>query len=183
MTSIPNTIEWDKMKSKNIMIGVGTLIGILLFSKKSNASNMENNRNIHLPTSNFQMRGCDPKGCGHYGASRGSRKHNGIDVVVKKGQNIYSPITGYISRYPFPYASDLSYKGIEIIGEGEHKGYKVKIFYCSPTVARNTKVSKGQKIAIAQAINEKYGPDMINHIHVEMYKNNTRLNPEIYLKA
>lgn len=167
--------------NKGIMIGIGALIGLMLMSKKSKANTMSKNRFIHLPTEDFELRDCDPMGCGYYGASRGSRKHMGIDLVVSKGEAIYSPITGYVSRYPYPYSSDLSFTGIEIIGEGEHQGLKVKIFYCTPTVLRNSKVTKGQKIATAQAINEKYGSSMRNHIHVEFYKNGTRVNPEQYL--
>lgn len=163
-----------------MIIGIGAFIGLLLMSKKSRG-NMAKNKYIYDLTDDMEVRGCDPKGCGHYGASRGSRKHSGIDLVIQKGEPVYSPITGYVSRYPYPYASDLKYKGIEIIGEGEHKDLKVKIFYCVPVAQRNAKVVKGQKVAVAQAINEKYGKAMTNHIHVEFYKNNVRVDPTPYL--
>lgn len=163
------------------MLGIGACIGLLLLSKKSKAGNMGNKRFIYNLTDDMEVRGCDPKGCGHYGASRGSRKHMGIDLVVERGAPIYSPITGYISRYPYPYASDLRFKGVEIIGEKEHKDLKIKIFYCSPTVSINTKITKGQKVAVAQAITDKYGLKMTNHIHVEFYKNNQRVDPTPYI--
>lgn len=165
------------MKNQTAFIALGAL-GLILLGV--NAS--KNKRFIAAITDNMKMRPCDGQGCGHWGASRGGRKHWGVDITVKKGGNVYSPITGYISRYPYPYASDLSYRGIEIIGTEEHKGLKVKIFYCIPKVAQKTKVKKGQKIAIAQAINEKYGASMTNHLHVEFYKNNQRLDPTELLK-
>lgn len=163
------------------MIGIGSILGLMFLSKKAKSGAVNSNKYIYNLTDAMEMRTCDPMGCGHYGASRGSRKHMGLDVVVSKGDTIYSPITGYVSRFPYPYASDLKYKGIEIIGEGEHQGLKVKIFYCLPTLSIRAKVSKGQKIATAQAINEKYGKSMTNHIHIEFYKNNINVDPTTYL--
>lgn len=164
------------MNNQTALITLGVL-GLILLGKNTNKTK----RFIAPITDNMKLRPCG-MGCGHYGASRGSRKHWGVDIVVKKGGNVYSPITGYISRYPFPYPSDLSYKGIEVIGTGEHEGLKVKIFYCIATLAKRTKVTKGQKIGKAQAINEKYGAAMTNHLHVQFYRNGQGFNPTTLLK-
>ncbi len=124
-------------------------------------------------------RGCDQNwGCGSFGASRsgGSRKHNGLDIKTAVGQQILSPISGKVTRFPFPYGDDLSYTGIEIINDT----YKVKIFYMKPSVLVNSEVTKGQVIGNAQNVTAKYSSTMTNHIHLEVYnvKTGALLNPE-----
>ncbi len=125
-------------------------------------------------TTENKIRGCDPSGCGHFGADRGSRKHEGIDIVVKEGETIISPIDGEVIRYPFPYSGDINYKGILI----RNKDLEVKIFYLNPT-APVGKISKGQKIGIAQNIAKKYpSKPMTPHIHLEVRDNKGNLlNP------
>lgn len=115
------------------------------------------------------VRKSDPFGQGHYGAPRGSRKHEGVDIVTIVGENIYSPIAGKVTRFPFPYGNDLSYTGIEI----KNETYTIKIFYVKPTAKIGAAVSVGTKVAIAQNIAKKYGSTMINHCHVEVIENKT----------
>lgn len=154
------------------MGGILTTALMFLANKKAKAGL------INKITKKFSIRECDAYGCGHYEASRGSRKHYGIDVVTQKGDAIYSPITGYLNRLAYPYASDLSYKGIEIIGTGIHQGFKVKIFYCIPTIKIGASVVAGvTKVAESQAINEKYSTKMTNHVHLEVYKDNKIIDP------
>ncbi|UUC45590.1 M23 family metallopeptidase [Flavobacterium cerinum] len=113
---------------------------------------------------NQKIRGCDAHGCGSFGASRGGRTHNGVDVVVTPGQNIVSPISGTITRFPYPYKGDFNYKGIEI----KNSEYTVMIFYMNTTVLANTKVTAGQTIGKAQNIAAKYGNGMTPHVHIEV---------------
>ena len=121
------------------------------------------------------MRDCDPQGCGTFGAGRGSRTHKGIDIVFEVGEDVLSPISGTISRYPIPYANDRSIKGIEI----KNASYRVMLFYVENQLPIGTKVTKGQKIATAQNIAGKYGGGMINHVHLEVYDSKgALLNPE-----
>lgn len=151
------------MKKKHWYI-LGTITALLIMSTK---------KTFAKATDNNIIRGCDGFGCGSFGASRsgGTRSHIGVDFITTPGQNIFSPIEGEITRYPYPYGSDLSYTGIEIV----NKTYKVKIFYVAPTVLIGGEVKAGQKIAVSQNIAAKYGSSMTNHIHVEVYKkvNNT----------
>lgn len=127
-------------------------------------------------TTNNAKRGCDPMGCGEFGASRGTRKHIGLDIKAVPGESIFSPISGKVTRFPFPYGSDLSFTGIEIV----NNEYSVKIFYMKANVAANSLVSKGQIIGNAQDIAKKHGGGMINHIHIEVRdKQGNLINPEI----
>lgn len=137
---------------------------------------MKSNKVFASPTKSAVVRGCDPLGCGSFGASRsgGSRPHNGIDYKASPGEAIYSPIAGKITRIAYPYANDLSYTGIEIV----NTSYKVKMFYLSPTLPVGTQVVAGQRIGTAQNISAKHGSAMVNHIHFEVYdKNGNLLNP------
>lgn len=127
-------------------------------------------------TKNQRIRGKDAFGSGTFQASRdgGSRLHSGVDIVATAGQAIYAPVTGKITRLAYPYASDLSYTGLEIINDD----YNIKIFYIAPTVAIGSQVAAGQKIAVAQHIAAKYGAGMINHVHIEIRnKNGELINP------
>lgn len=124
---------------------------------------------------NQQFRKCDPFGCGHFGATRGNRKHNGVDVLFAEGEAVKSPIRGVVTRYAYPYASDPSYKGIEI----QNEKYTVKMFYLISTVAVGTKINASDIIGKAQNIAQKYGKGMNNHVHLEVRDNKGNLlNPE-----
>lgn len=128
----------------------------------------------------FEIRN-DGKGQGHFGASRGSRSHAGIDVVCLPGEVIYSPIEGYVNRdVNRVYASDPNYQGIEITGTGKHQGLKVKMFYCSRAINLNDEFFEGTPVAFAQDISEKYGPSMIPHIHLEVRLNGQLTDPLNY---
>ncbi len=117
----------------------------------------------------------DSQGHGYYGAPRGSRKHNGVDLVVEKGDQVLAPENGVLKRSAQPYSSDPKYKGFVLVGDS---GLEWKVFYCilEPNII-GTRVSKGQHIATAQAISEKYNSSMIDHIHVEIRKDEKRIDP------
>lgn len=147
-----------------------TTAGIIayLFMKPTNA--------FSKITALNSLRNCDPRGCGHFGAPRGSRTHAGLDIIAIPGETIFSPITGTVTRFPFAYGDDLSFTGIEI----KNDVFDVKIFYLKPTVLANTKVKKGQVIGMAQNIAKKHGGGMKNHVHIEVRnKLGILIDPEI----
>lgn len=136
----------------------GLALIIYLMSSKANTV-------IAKVVTNQAPRKCDPSGCGHFGASRGSRTHNGVDIVTVPGEAVFSPISGRVNRYAIPYANDNRYSGIEITGAN----FRVKMFYLQPTVAVGTQVTAGQRIGTAQNIAAKFSNPMTNHVHVEFY--------------
>ncbi len=151
----------DNEKKNNyvtpVILGItitGLIIVLTMTAKKAFAAIVPNQK----------IRGCDAHGCGSFGASRGGRKHEGVDIVVTPGTKILSPITGKVIRYPFPYPGDIFYKGILI----ENEQYSVKIFYLNPTAIQNTTVKQGGVIGVAQNIASKYSPGMTNHVHMEV---------------
>lgn len=112
-----------------------------------------------------KVRPKDPQGSGHYLASRGSRPHMGVDLLTRPGQKVYAPFSGTVTRFPYPYASDTSFTGVEI----QNKMQKLKAFYVTPAVQKGQNVRAEQLIGYSQDIASKYGKGMMNHIHVELY--------------
>ena len=145
------------MASKKLIFSIGAIALVTYLSMKTNK--------LYALTTANTLRGCDPLGCGSFGAKRGTRKHSGVDIKATPGESIYSPISGTITRIAYPYADDLSYKGVEIV----NADCKVKIFYMTATVAVGSQVKAGQKIGVAQNISAKHGAAMTNHVHLEMY--------------
>ena len=126
----------------------------------------------------------DIAGDGHYGASRsnGTRKHAGVDLEISPGQIIKAPFKAKIIREAYPYASDLSYHGI-YLQSLEDKDIKVKMFYLKKlsNLKAGDLIQAGDPIAFAENISAKYSKSMTPHIHVEIYQNDVRVNPENYL--
>lgn len=144
------------MKKKHIIIGASAILIYLLMSNSNKA--------FAKPTASNKIRQCDPFGCGTYLASRGNRKHEGEDYSISPGESVFSPISGTVTRIAYPYASDMSYKGVEI----KNDELTVKIFYMVTTAKIGSTVKAGDLIGTAQNIAAKYGSTMVNHIHVEI---------------
>jgi len=141
--------------------------------------------NIYLAEHELTVRN-DTAGSGWFGAPRGytedgnERTHAGIDFITQEGWNIYSPIDGKVNQ-SFPYAGDSDWTGLTITGINEYQGYTVKMWYFNPTVTNGT-VSKGKSIGTAAAISNRYpnARTMQDHIHLEVRKNGTLLDPLPY---
>ncbi len=132
---------------------------------------------ITNPVQNGRIRNQDSWGSGAFGAPRGSRKHNGLDISATHGEKIYSPINGKVIRKSFPYATDLKYTGVVIEGQGVHLGISIKIFYMNPLPSIiGTHIQAGEYIGAAQNLTTKY-PKITNHIHLEVKKNGSVLDP------
>lgn len=107
----------------------------------------------------------DYEGSGEYGASRGSRKHNGIDYVCQKGQAIVAPFDLVIERIALPKMdsplSGIKWRAVRSTG---------KMFYFSPLpVLIGKMVKKGDVIGVAQSVSEDYGlTNMKDHIHFQI---------------
>lgn len=110
------------------------------------------------------VRGRDNRGAGYYGASRGSRVHNGVDLVCEYGEDVICQINGVVSKLGYPYANDLSFRYVQITDE---EGYDHRYFYVSPQVAISDIVERGQLIGVAQNLAEKYS-GITPHVHYEV---------------
>lgn len=108
-------------------------------------------------------RRCDGHGCGHYGASRGTRTHKGVDLNCKPKTLVYSPVAGTVTKIGYPYSDDLSYRYVEI----SEQGYAFRVFYVDPLVEKGQKVSKTTIIGEAQDLRDRYS-GIQNHVHFEI---------------
>ncbi len=107
----------------------------------------------------------DRMGSGYYQASRGNRKHAGVDYITSPGEEVYMPFDGKLVREARPYPGDYIITGCLLQGEN----YGLKIFYMVPNfelVGKDLKV--GTVIGVTQDIRVKYGSAMTPHIHVEL---------------
>jgi hypothetical protein len=113
----------------------------------------------------------DMHGGGAFGSRRGSKFHDGLDIVVEPGDPIFSMIDGVVEKVDYPYASDLGWTGIQI---GNHT-VRTEIWYMTPQIpSGNLFVKEGDLIGTAQDISQKYPPtekipgEMTPHIHVRV---------------
>lgn len=109
----------------------------------------------------------DAAGSGHFGAPRGSRKHNGIDILAEPGLLLLSPVAGKVTKLGYPYAGDMHYRYIEVTS---NKGLKHRFFYVSPEILLKQIVVVGQLLGVVQDVKAKYPtlPAMRNHVHYEV---------------
>ena len=122
----------------------------------------------------------DASGSGRFGSSRGggSRKHNGVDLEVIKGQPVYAPFAGTVTKQAYPYSDDRKFTGLHLT---RPDGVKMKIFYMLPTPGLVGKaLHAGDEIGRAQDISEKWGKPMKPHIHVEIWRGTILENPETF---
>lgn len=108
-------------------------------------------------------RKCDGHGCGHYGASRGTRTHKGIDLNCKPLTSVNAPVAGVVTKIGYPYADDLSFRYVEI----SDQGYAFRVFYVDPIVEKGQQVSKTSIIGEAQDLRDRY-TGITNHVHFEI---------------
>ena len=151
-------------KAMLVPAGIVATIAFLLYKQMK----------FNSPTKPLRRRKCDGFGCGEYGASRGNRKHKGIDLLVNPGADIFAPISGKI-RFANPYSNDTRFKGVEI----SSALHGVKLFYFLPSVKNGEMVKAGQRIGKAQNLGIKY-PGIPNHIHLEVRVSGVSVDPDKY---
>lgn len=119
------------------------------------------------------IRGRDNHGAGYYGASRGSRDHVGIDIVIASGDEVKAFQGGTVTKLGYPYASGFGgadsggfkYRYVEV--HTDDKQF-CRYFYVSPCVHIGQKIHAGEIIGISQPIADRY-PGMTPHCHFEVF--------------
>lgn len=154
------------MKKYIVWIIIGFVVLIILLNMKKLTGLVKN----------FKIRPLDKFGSGAFGASRGNRKHQGIDIIVTENEPIKAPFDLSFKRVTQPYKDDNVYKG----GVYDSELGELKIFYMKPLTDKKT-YKQGDIIGFAQNIAKKYGPEMHPHIHIELRKNGKLLNPTDYV--
>jgi murein DD-endopeptidase MepM/ murein hydrolase activator NlpD len=109
----------------------------------------------------------DAAGLGHFGAPRGRRTHQGLDLLTTPGEPVYSPVAGRFIRAGYPYASDRRYR-LAVIHGTDGREWKFMYVEPLPTLTPGAQVRAGQQIGTSQDVAAKYGPPMQPHVHVEV---------------
>jgi hypothetical protein len=109
-------------------------------------------------------------GKGQFGAPRGERTHRGIDLAYQpwgkpQEQSVVAPCNCIFVRESRPY-TDGKYRGVLL----KTNDIQIKMFYFAPleTLDKHAVIIKGQLLGYGQDISEKYGSDMVPHLHMEV---------------
>jgi murein DD-endopeptidase MepM/ murein hydrolase activator NlpD len=138
----------------------------------------------------MKIRGNDRYGSGAYQASRGSRKHNGVDICCESEDDVKAVSNGVVTKIGFPYSqapsANRDKKRLRYVQITDLDGIDVRYFYVSSVVVMGEFVYKGDMIGTNQELGHIY-PEITDHWHFEvlMMVNGRKvfLNPEQYLKA
>lgn len=161
-------------KNKGVFIGIGlSLAGLaLLFLRYMQLSFLKD----------MVARGCDSMGCGHFGASRGGRNHNGLDIVAQVNEGVTVPFKCKVTKYGYVYSGNMDFRYVEIQGFGLLKYVKIRLFYVRSLVAVGDVLERGDIVGAVQNIAGYHGGGMKNHIHVEIRINGALIDPAKVLK-
>ena len=135
------------------------------------------------PVKILEFRGFDPTGHGYYGAKRGTRKHQGVDVLSTPGEDVKAPISGVVTKYGYVYKNPKPNKPkmryVEITGDI----YRVWLMYSTlENFDIGDRIFEGDIFGKAQDVGGYWGGDMMNHIHVQVWKYGLLTDPEPLLK-
>ena len=124
-------------------------------------------------------RRCDDHGCGYYLADRKtvdgrSYKHRGVDYQASVGQQVFAPISGKVEKIDIAYSDDDRFNTLHILSDD--KTVLVKLLYVKSNMQQGDVVTRGLPVGTVQNLQEKYS-GITNHVHVEVFLNNNRLDP------
>lgn len=114
----------------------------------------------------MQIRGCDKWGCGHFGASRGNRKHNGVDIIWTAGKPFHALTQGVVTKLGYAYADDLSFRYVELT---DRVGARWRYFYVKPSVELGEEINAYEDIGVVQTLQNRY-PEIVDHVHFEIIR-------------
>lgn len=133
---------------------------------------------------NLLVRQCDRQGCGFFGASRGNRDHNGIDLICDPDTIIECPVEGVVSKLGYPYAENTDTRYVEVKVTNPFNGesdYFYRFFYITPACEVGDKVNIGNVLGYSQEL-ESMTRGGQQHIHFEVKQKDSYIDPTpIYL--
>lgn len=159
-----------------VIILVVVLAGMALFFKKQSESLpfSPGFPRFSAPIAGQLVLRNDIQGAGHFGAPRGSRKHEGIDFVAPAQKAVLAPISGVIRKLQV-YSTDPKWQGVAI----KSGDVEVKMFYVSPLAKLPVNINRGEIVGFMQD-RAAASPGMINHIHFELRIKGTIQDPGQY---
>jgi murein DD-endopeptidase MepM/ murein hydrolase activator NlpD len=126
----------------------------------------------------IKLRGQDCHGDGCYGAKRGHRTHNGIDIISHANEVVVAYEGGRVSRIGYPYSpNDPKKNHFRYVEICTADGSRHRYFYCADLVDVGDVVERGQTIGSSQTLTLVY-PGITQHIHYEVKdKQNKYIDP------
>ena len=132
------------------------------------------------------VRGVDKHGAGAYGASRGSRKHRGIDIACYAGSRLALISSGTITKIGYPYSPNDPKKGhLRYVQVTDDYGYDIRYLYCKLSIPLEigVRVHSNQLILETQGLLDVY-PGITDHFHFEVKDPSGKyINPKEYLNG
>ena len=127
------------------------------------------------------QRGYDKQGAGHFGAPRGSRTHNGIDLSCAKDSLVLSVCGGVVTKLGYPYNPSDEKKGhLRYVQVTDSKGNDLRYFYIKPLVSVGDKIAVDDVLGSVQGLASIY-EGITEHYHFEIKKDGVYLNPNDFL--
>ncbi len=166
---------------KNAFLSILSFLFLLAFAPDASAAVI---RDIAFPT--------DPNAIGeledNFGAPRGSRSHEGIDMIGPKMTPLYAAVDGIVSYMPLPEPSwgyhlvirdadgyEYVYLHINNDTPGTDDGNGGIVNAFAPGIEKGASVKKGQLVAyMGDSGNAEWVTD---HLHFEIRKNDVAINP------
>ncbi len=116
---------------------------------------------------------------------RASGFHNGVDFAAKKGTPVYAVADGIIEKVQ--YSDDKNGYGNMIVIDHKKIGYKTRYAHLQDVyVQQGDRIEKGKEIGSVGATGHvitKHPHADPSHLHFEVYRRDTRINPLIVLFA
>lgn len=124
----------------------------------------------------LNMRMPDDWGQGNFGASRGSRTHNGVDLACWPDAILTSPVKGRVTKINNVYSDpDKSrYLYVEVTDDDE---LRHRFFYVKPSVKVGEIVDADEPLGSVQDIRVAYSNSMTPHVHYEIIHKGKYLDP------
>lgn len=154
------------------------------FDKIVEGSNLSTDVSMNTYLQSVFLRDCDSHGCGHFGAPRGDRTHQGLDIRSDPLAPFPVPFDCEIIRYGVVDNQSPTYHLIEIKGtQGQFKNWKCKLMYLNKGNSFiGQRISKFTPIGLTETLSLRYGSQMTNHIHLELRTpSGILVDPEQYL--
>lgn len=135
----------------------------------------------------------DAHGYGEFGSPRVKGTHKGIDLLVSHTEDVYSNVSGKVTKIGKPYyianaktRKDIHTNSMRYVQVTDNNGLNHRFFYVSPSVKVGDKVKMFDKVGQCQHVS-KYYRGMMNHVHYEVLKivdkKEIVFNPRIFLGA
>jgi len=131
------------------------------------------------------IRGTDAYGSGQYGASRGTRSHDGADYISTPGLQVKAPLSGKVTNISKPYSSGIDamvLSGVEIVASD---GTTCWIWYIQLSVNLvGTVVKAGVSvIGTAKTLKNRYKNGITDHVHVRIHtRQGAKVDPTTLIK-